>query len=294
MNAIRHSTQRSIGAILVDTGRLNAEDAERILRFQKGKNLRFGDAAIELGILTEGDIRYALSYQFDYAYLPSTEDKPVSEELVAAYQPFSHEVEQLRAIRSQLMLRCFDKESSRNPALAVVSAGVGEGCSYIAANLAIVFSQLGEKTLLIDANLRSPRQHELFKLENKIGFSSILAGRADKDEATVRIPVFVNLSVLPSGPTPPNPQELLSRPAFIDLIEQARNTYDIVLMDTSGMSFGADSNMIAARAGAALVVGRMIETRVSAFREMIHTLTRSGVAVVGSVLNDPPLVGVLR
>jgi protein-tyrosine kinase len=78
------------------------------------------------------------------------------------------------------------------------------------------------------------------------------------------------------------------------LIEQARNTYDIVLMDTSGMSFGADSNMIAARAGAALVVGRMIETRVSAFREMIHTLTRSGVAVVGSVLNDPPLVGVLR
>lgn len=69
MNAVRHSTQRSIGAILVDTGRLNAEDAERILRFQKGKNLRFGDAAIELGILTEGDIRYALSYQFDYAYL---------------------------------------------------------------------------------------------------------------------------------------------------------------------------------------------------------------------------------
>lgn len=294
MSAVRHSTQRSIGAILIDTGRLIAEDAERIIRFQKGKNLRFGDAAIELGILTESDIRYALSYQFDYAYLPSTDDKPVSEELVAAYQPFSHEVEQLRALRSQLMLRCFDKDTSRNPALAVVAAGVGEGCSYIAANLAIVFSQLGERTLLIDSNLRAPRQHELFKLENKTGFSSILAGRANKEDAIVRIPVFASLSVLPVGPTPPNPQELLNRQAFIDLIDHAREAYDIVLIDTSSMSFGADASMVASRAGAALVVGRMIETRVSAFREMVHTLTRSGVAVVGSVLNDPPLVGILR
>lgn len=293
MNAARHSTQRSIGAILIDTGRLKAEDAERILRFQKGKNLRFGDAAIELGILVAADIRYALSYQFDYAYLPSTGEKPVSEELVAAYQPFSHEVEQLRAVRSQLMLRCFDKDS-RSPALAIISAGPAEGCSYIAANLAIVFSQLGERTLLIDSNLRTPRQHELFKLENKIGFSSVLAGRADGAEATVRIPVFVNLSVLPAGPTPPNPQELLNRPGFGDLLDAAAQDYDIVLLDTSAMYVGADATMVAARAGTALIVGRMIETRVSAFRDMVGQLTRSGVAVVGSVLNDPPLVGVTR
>jgi protein-tyrosine kinase len=293
MNAALHSTQRSIGAILIDTGRLTAEDAERVLRFQKGKNLRFGDAAIELGILTESDIRYALSYQFDYAYLPSTEAKPVSEELIAAYQPFSHEVEQLRAIRSQLMLRCFMKEAG-NSALAVVAAGPGDGCSYVAANLAIVFSQLGERTLLIDSNLRSPRQHELFKLENKVGFSSILAGRATVDEAVIRIPVFVNLSVLPAGATPPNPQELLNRPAFGDLLAQARDAYDIVLLDTSGMNVGADSTVVAARAGSALLVGRMIETRVSAFRDMAQTLTRIGVAVVGSVLNDPPLVAITK
>lgn len=293
MNAALHSTQRSIGAILIDTGRLTAEDAERVLRFQKGKNLRFGDAAIELGILTESDIRYALSYQFDYAYLPSTEVKPVSEELIAAYQPFSHEVEQLRAIRSQLMLRCFLKEAG-NSALAIVAAGPCEGCSYVAANLAIVFSQLGERTLLIDSNLRSPRQHELFKLENKIGFSSILAGRATAEEAIIRIPVFVNLSVLPAGATPPNPQELLNRPGFEDLLAQARDAYDIVLLDTSGMNVGADSTVVAARAGSALLVGRMIETRVSAFREMAQNLTRIGVAVVGSVLNDPPLVAITK
>lgn len=291
MNAALHSTQRSIGAILMDAGLLKPEDAERVLKLQKVENLRFGDAAIQLGILTENDIRYALSYQFDYVYLPSTENKPVSEELVAAYQPFSHEVEQLRMVRSQLMLRWFDKEAGKT-VLAVVGAGPGEGCSYIAANLAIVFSQLGERTLLIDSDLRAPHQHELFKLENKIGFSSVLAGRASFEEAIVRIPVFANLSVLPAGPVPPNPQELLNRPAYSDLFEHARNAYDVVLLDTSNMSVGADAIMVATRAGAALAVARMIETRAGAFRDMVKALARSGVAVVGSVLNDPPLVGI--
>jgi protein-tyrosine kinase len=289
MNALLHTTQRTIGAILMDAGLLKAEDAERVLKLQKVKNLRFGDAAIELGVLTENDIRYALSYQFDYVYLPSTDDKPVSEELVAAYQPFSHEVEQLRMVRSQLMLRWLDKEQHKS-VLAVVGAGPGQGCSYIAANLAIVFSQLGERTLLIDSDLRAPRQHELFKLENKIGFSSILAGRASNDDAIVRIPVFANLSVLPAGPVPPNPQELLNRSACNELLEYARDAYDVVLLDTSSMSAGADAAVVAARAGAALAVARMIETRVGAFREMAQALARSGVAVVGSVLNDPPLV----
>jgi protein-tyrosine kinase len=293
MNAALHSTQRTIGAILMDAGLLKAEDAERVLKLQKEANLRFGDAAIQLGILTEDDIRFALSYQFDYVYLPVTEDKPVSEELVAAYQPFSHEVEQLRMVRSQLMLRWFDKERGRS-LLAVVGTAPGDGCSYIAANLAIVFSQLGERTLLIDSDLRAPRQHELFNLENKIGFSSVLAGRASSDSAIVRIPVFANLSVLPAGPVPPNPQELLNRPAFDELLEHARGAYDVVLLDTSKISAGADAIVVATRAGAALAVARMIETRVGAFRDMVQALARSGIAVVGSVLNDPPLVSISK
>jgi protein-tyrosine kinase len=289
MNAPMHSTQRSIGAILMDAGLLKAEDAERVLKLQKVENLRFGDAAIQLGILTENDIRYALSYQFDYVYLPSTEDKPVSEELVAAYQPFSHEVEQLRVVRSQLILRWFDKERGKS-LLAIAGTAPGDGCSYIAANLAIVFSQLGERTLLIDSDLRAPRQHSLFKLENKIGFSSILAGRASSDDAIVRIPVFANLSVLPAGPVPPNPQELLNRPAFNELLDHAKEAYDVVLIDTSSMSAGPDAVVVASYAGAALAVARMIETRAGAFRDMVQALARSGIAVVGSVLNDPPLV----
>ncbi len=293
MNANLLSMHRPIGAILMDAGRLKPEDAARILNLQRQQDLRFGDAAILLGVLTEDDIRFALSHQFNYAYLPPSGDRPVSEELIAAYQPFSHEAEQLRAIRSQLMLRWFDKEL-RHAVLAIVGAGRGEGRSYVAANLAIVFAQLGERTLLIDADIRAPRQHALFKLENRIGFSSILAGLAASDKAIVRIPAFANLSVLPAGPTPPNPQELLNRRAFGELLGAASEAYDIVLVDTSGMSSGADANMIAVRAGAALAVARSGKTRVAAFGELIRALMRSGVAVVGSVLNDPPLVDTTR
>jgi protein-tyrosine kinase len=294
MNASQQlSLNRSIGAILMDAGVLSTEDAERVLKLQREQNLRFGDAAIRLGVLSEDDIRFALSHQFNYAYLSLAGDRPVSEELVAAYQPFSYEVEQLRAIRSQLLLRWFDRELKRN-VLTVVSAARGEGRSYSAANLAIVFSQLGERTLLIDADLRAPRQHELFKMENKIGFSSVLAGRADAGSAVVRIPHFANLSVLPSGPIPPNPQELLNRPLFGKLIEKTSEAFDVVLVDTSGMSWGADANLIAVQAGAALTVARTSASKISEFGELVSALTRSGVAVVGSILNDPPLIGKAR
>ena len=99
------------------------------------------------------------------------------------------------------MLRWFDAETGHK-ALAVVSPDAGEGRSFIAANLAVVFSQLGERTLLIDADLRNPSQHQLFRLPNKLGLSSILAGRAELEETVTRIPGLIDVSVMPAGATP--------------------------------------------------------------------------------------------
>ena len=118
------------------------------------------------------------------------------------------------------MLRWFDRAEERQ-VLTIVGAERGEGRSYLAANLAIVFSQLGERTLLVDADLREPRQHYLFHLENQIGFSTLLAGRS-REEAIVRIPDLAGLSVLPAGPTPPNPLELLNRLNFDEFMIQAK------------------------------------------------------------------------
>lgn len=276
----------SIGAILVDTGKLTLEDAERILRAQKDRGLRFGEAAIQLGLVTRVDMERALASQYDYPYLQQTENGEVADELIAAYEPFSPQVEALRALRSQLMLRWFTGEAERRT-LAIASPARGDGRSYLAANLAVVFSQLGEHTLLIDADMRNPRQHELFKLENRRGLSSMLSGRGELDTIE-RIPSFVDLSVLPAGPIPPNPQELLGRPAFARLLGELVHEYDVVIIDTPAAADYADVQIIAVRASGALLLARNSLTRVSDFREMSKALASSGVAMVGSVLNDPP------
>src|SRR5439155_1670443 len=172
---------RSIGAILMDSGVLSAEDAERILLFQKEHGLRFGEAAIRLGLLTEAD-------------------------------------------------------------------------------------------------LRRPRQHELFLLQNKVGLSTVLSGRS-RDEAIIRITDHAGLLVLPAGPVPPNPLELLSRLNFDEFLIHVRASFDMVIIDTPALSTGEDAAMISVRTGAALAVARNGETRVASFNDMVQGLMNAGVAV---------------
>lgn len=274
---------RSIGAILVDTGRLKPEEAEVILREQKQKGLRFGEAALALKLVTQADIDFALSQQFEYAYLLPGDDS-VSQDVVAAFQPFSPIVEQLRGLRSQLMLRWFGSDPEQR-ALAVVSPDRGDGRSFIAANLAVVFSQLGERTLLIDADLRHPCQHKLFNLENKTGTSAILAGRAGLD-AIVRIPSLRDLSVLPAGATPPNPQELLVRAQCTQLVEDVCKEFDVVIFDTPPASQAADAQIVAVRTSAALLAVRKNVSKLLDAQNLVNGLTQASARVVGAVVSD--------
>ena len=171
--------------------------------------------------------------------------------------------------------------------LAVVGAEREEGRSYLAANLAVVFSQAGANTLLIDADLRAPRQNTLFGLDNKVGLSTLLAGHAH-DEPIIRISDLDSLFVLPSGPLPPNPLELLSRPNLSACLAKASSSFDLVIIDTPAMSTSEDAVLTSVRAGAALTVARSNFTRLPAFKHMVQQLTQSGVSVVGSILNDNP------
>ena len=274
---------RSIGDILVGSGRLSAADAERILQRQKQDKSQFGDAALALKLLSKADIDFALSKQFDYSYL-SEQDTSRSPELVAAYKPFSKVGENLRAVRSQLMLRWFNTDPSRK-VIAMVSPGVGEGRSFIAANLAIVFSQQGERTLLIDGNLRRARQLELFMLGKSAGLSGILADRAGL-EAAIAVPGLPGLTVLPAGAVPPNPQELLGRAAFGMLLRAAAEQYDVVIIDTPAGSDFADAEIIASCAGAAAIVTRKNKSLLPDTALLARRLQDSGVVLVGSILND--------
>ena len=275
------SADSSIGGLLLESGKITPEGAERILRMQKELGIRFGEAAQRLGLVTEADIQQVLARQFDYPYLQPGE-RQYSDKLMAAYQPFSPQVETLRAVRSQLMLRWFARGRK---ALVVAGIDSGDGASLFAANLAVVFSQLGESTLLIDANLRKPRQHEIFALEERQGLSDVLAGRAQQDAISV-IDSFVDLSVLGAGTLPPNPQELLSRPAFGALNTQLEERYDVVLYDVASVSSGSDAFVMGARVGGVLLVVRKNKTRLADIDAMREQLQRSGSEVVGSVLVD--------
>jgi receptor protein-tyrosine kinase len=210
------STNRLIGTILVDSGKLTAEQVGQISAAQKNLGVRFGEAAQELGLLTEEDLQFAHARQYGYPCLRRGESR-VAEEVVAAYQPQDQRVEALRALRSQLMLRWFADNTGRK-ALAIVSPGQGEGRSYTAANLAVVFSQLGQNTLLIDADMRIARQHVLFNVENPVGLSGVLSGRSTT-APLLRLKDLASLTLLTAGPQPPNPQELLGRDALTKLLD---------------------------------------------------------------------------
>jgi receptor protein-tyrosine kinase len=274
---------RAIGAMLVDSGRLTIDQADQILRAQRQRGIRFGEAAIMLGLLTEDDIQHALSDQFGYPWLRPGQS-PMSQELVSAYQPKSKQVEALRALRSQLMLRWFTGENDGSRTLAIVSPGRGEGRSYLAANLAVLFSQLGESTLLIDADMRHGRQHQIFHVENTAGLSTVLAGRSPS-APVLRLDDLQNLSVLTAGPVPPNPQELLGRDVLPKLMEKLRKMFEVIIIDTPAASDYADAQTLAARAGGALLVARPHHTGYAATSAVARSLGDLGIAVVGSVLN---------
>jgi protein-tyrosine kinase len=278
---IRHDGKASMGGILMDFGRLAASDIDRVLELQRSHGMLFGEAARLLGLVGEDDVQRALARQFGYQYAGPGEGA-FAKELVAAYQPFGEQAEMLRGVRTQLMQRWFDRGRKM---LAVASIGEGEGASLFAANLAVVFSQLGERTLLIDANLRRPRQHEIFNLSSRQGLADILANRAGI-ETFSKVESFTHLSVLPAGTRPPNPQELISRNAFSEASVSLADRFDIILMDVPAFSAGADALAIAGRVGGVLLVCRKDVTRTAQLQAVCAQVERAGADVVASVLVD--------
>jgi protein-tyrosine kinase len=274
---------RAFGAILVEQGRLNPADAEEIQRFAGANGLRFGDAAIQLKLLTQEDIDFALAQQYNYPILSRGGANGVSDDVVAGYMPQSDGVEPLRALRSQLMHRWFNDVSHK--ALAITSPGRGEGRSWLAANLATVFAQIGERTLLIDADMRHPRQHALFNLNNSVGLSALLTGRAGR-EAASRIHPQLRLFVLPAGILPPNPQELLGRPVFDLVLERFTDQFDVIIIDTPAATETADAQIVAKRTGGAVMLARRNVTRHAQFIGATQSLVQTGVNVIGTVFNE--------
>src|SRR5690606_30778320 len=154
-----------------------------IVELQNKRGIRFGEAARKLGLVTSADVRAALAKQFAYTPLPEKSSR-LSRALTAAFFPQSAEVEALRNLRSELMLRYFN--TSRHLTLALCGADNARTIAQTTANLAIVFSQLGLRTLLIDGNLREPQLDNLFGIGDRHpGLSDVIAGRAQAQPVEV-------------------------------------------------------------------------------------------------------------
>lgn len=274
---------RSIGSIISDTRHLSADQVERILAHQREKGIRFGEAAIALGFASADDVLFALSQQFHYPYAPE-EQRKASPELVALNQPFSVQAEAFRAIRSQIMMRLFNEGQERR-AIAVVSPDSGDGKTFFSANLAVTLAQLGGRTLLVDADMRGPRQHLVFGIGNSAGLSGILSGRAES-KVIQQVAGVPSLFVLPVGITPPNPLELVERPAFGLLMRELLAKFDHVVVDTPAAMYGSDCAVIAARCGAALVIARKDQSRVSHLEELVSNLAETPAKLAGVIVNE--------
>jgi protein-tyrosine kinase len=277
-----HREHLPIGELLVRTGKLRQLDLATVTELQKRENLRFGEAAERLGLLSRDDIERALALQFDYPYVREP-GSPLSPLLISACDPFGAKAEAIRGLRGQLALRWFD---DKRKTLVVAAPRAGCGTSVVAANLAIAFAQLGERTLLVDANLRRPAQHALFGLGGVAGLSSLLAGRSNFRDLLRRVDPFNSLAVLCAGARPPNPHELLSTVGFTYLIETAPAAFDIVIVDAPPLLECSDGQIAAARGGGCLLVARRHRTSLADMEDAKQQLEPTGAAVVGAVLND--------
>lgn len=276
-----------IGALIAAAKNLSEEQVSSIAAFAQEHGIRFGEAAVAMSLASEDDVRAALSSQYRYAVVTvnkRSSDAPPHISLVAATQPFSKEAEAFRTIRAQLKMRLSAPNATRRP-VAVLSTHDGDGRSYFAANLAIAFSQLGERTLLIDADLRRPGQHELFGLTEATGLSSVLAGRVDS-HAVHRVASLPNLFVLPVGPVPPNPLELVESVRLTNVLSGVMEKFDHVVVDTSAFEHGMDGPVVAAHCGLGLLVVRSGQAKLARVQDLLATLSRGMTEIAGVVLNE--------
>ena len=200
----------------------------------------------------------------------------------AAHSP---ESEAFRSIRTALL---FGPACGQTGTLLITSPGPLEGKTTLVSNLGIAMAQAGQKTLIVDADLRKPVQHRVFvKTGHSKGFVDVLAGTTTLDEA-IRPTEIPGLDVLEGGRTVPNPSELFGSDAFWALSEQLKSRYDQILVDSPPIGIVVDAQILAARCGLTLLVLRARKSVRGVTQQARNALSIVNARVVGAVVNDVP------
>ncbi len=202
--------------------------------------------------------------------------------LISLTNPKSPIAEQFRTIRTNIQFSSVDEALQT---IIVTSSGPGEGKSTNTANLAVVFAQQGKRVLLIDADLRKPTVHYTFRTENHVGLSNVLTRQLTLEEA-ISTTAQEKLWVLSSGPIPPNPSELLGSKNMQVLLEQAKEEYDVIVIDTPPVLAVTDAQILANLADGVVLVVSSGKTERDSAKKAKELLESAKAKILGVVLNN--------
>ena len=266
---------------VIDEHRIDADDLRRCGHFEKAET-RVGAVLLAHAAHLEG--------QGEGRLLPRIDDETaanmqVDRDLLVHQKPMSTAAECARTIRTNLM---FMNPDSPPRSLLVTSPTPRDGKTTVATSLAISIAQSGRKVLLIDTDLRRPRVHKAFEIPGSIGATSVIIGEKSLGEAAS--PTMVaGLDVLPCGPIPPNPSELLHGRGFQRLLAEAREKYDRVILDSPPIGAVTDAAIIAPQVDGVIVVVKANRTTRDGLVATVRQLSSVGSVILGSVVNDVDL-----
>lgn len=195
-------------------------------------------------------------------------------------EPKSIAAESYRTLRTNIQYSSFDKEYK---VIMVTSSEPGEGKSTTAGNLALCLAQGDKKVILIDCDLRKPSIHKKFKISNVVGLSDVIVGKEELVTALHRY--NKNLVILTSGKIPPNPSEMLSSKAMTALIENLKENFDYIILDTPPVQAVTDSQILSTKADGTILVVRAEKTKKDSVENAIGLLNKVNANIIGTVLN---------
>lgn len=206
--------------------------------------------------------------------------------LVSYSEPMSIHAEQFRNIRTNIDFAMIDTDLS---SLLVTSSVPSEGKSTIASNLAYVLAQTNKNVLIVDADLRKPTVHKTYRLNNQAGLTTLLSQPNLKFNQIVQRSNDLGLYLLPSGPIPPNPSELLSSGRMQSLMKELNENFDVVIYDTPPVNTVTDPLILANRVDGVVLVARQGYVKREQVRHSIDSLRKLDSNILGYVLNSVPL-----
>ncbi|ULO08633.1 CpsD/CapB family tyrosine-protein kinase [Paenibacillus sp. 19GGS1-52] len=202
--------------------------------------------------------------------------------LITVTNPRSPVSEAFRALRTNIDFSSVDE---RIQIIMVTSSGPEEGKSTVTANLAAAYAQADKHVLLIDGDLRKPTSHKTFSLSNRLGLSSLLSQQANLED-TIQESGVPNLSIMTSGPIPPNPAEMMASNRMSAVLQELRHRFDIILIDTPPLLAVTDAQIVASKSDGVIMVVSYGKVKRDIAVKAKAGLDRVGARILGVVLNN--------